>query len=155
MAESELQTGSFDCVVDASVGIKLFLVEDLSARADALFDHLTDAPPARFYVPDLFFIECTNTLWKYVRRFDYPAEVAEQDVADLVQLPLKVVSTAALAGSALAMAVEHGSAAYDVAYMVLARYLSLPLVTADEALVSRFAETDADVDVRYLGRWPT
>ena len=57
MAENNAQTGSFDCVVDASVGIKLFLVEDLSEQADALFDHLADQPPARFYVPDLFFIE--------------------------------------------------------------------------------------------------
>jgi predicted nucleic acid-binding protein len=139
-------------VVDASVGIKLFLVEDLSERADALFDHLTDAPPARFYVPDLFFVECTNILWKYVRRFDYPAAVAAQDVSDLVRLPLQVVSTAVLAGAALAMAVEHGSTAYDAAYVALARHLSLPLVTADEALVRRFAESE--LDIRFLGRWP-
>jgi predicted nucleic acid-binding protein len=152
MAENNAQTGSFDCVVDASVGIKLFLIEDLSEQADALFDHLTDEPPARFYVPDLFFIECTNILWKYVRRFDYPAEVAEQDVADLVRLPLQVVSTAALAGAALALAVEHGSTAYDAAYVALARHLSLPLVTADEALVRRFAETD--FDIRLLSKWP-
>lgn len=152
MAEAGSQAGPFDCVVDASVGIKLFLVEDLSERADALFDHLTDAPPARFYVPDLFFVECTNVLWKYVRRFDYPAGVAEQDVADLVRLPLHVVSTAGLARAALAMAVEHGSTAYDAAYVALARHLSLPLVTADEALVRCFPEADADV--RFLGRWP-
>ena len=152
MAENNAQTGSFDCVVDASVGIKLFLVEDLSEQADALFDHLADQPPARFYVPDLFFIECTNILWKYVRRFNYPAEVAEQDVADLVQLPLQVVSTAVLAASALALAVEHGSTTYDAAYVALARHLSLPLVTADEALVRRFSETEWDV--RFLDDWP-
>lgn len=164
MAEAESQADSldperddlkptvFDCVVDASVGIKLFLVEDLSERADALFDHLTDAPPACFYVPDLFFVECTNMLWKYVRCFDYPAEVAKQDVADLVRLPLQVVSTAALAGSTFALAVQHGGTADEAAYVALARNLSLPLVTADEALVRRFGE--ADVDVRFLGRWP-
>lgn len=97
-------------MVDASVVIKLFLVEPLSDRADVLFDHLTDDPPSRFYVPDLFFIECTNILWKYVRRFDYPADAARQDVADLTQLPLWVVSTAALADEALALAIQHGSA---------------------------------------------
>ena len=145
-------TAAFDCVVDASVGIKLFLIEPLAERADALFDHLNDAPPARFYVPDLFFIECTNILWKYVRRFDYPAEVAQQDVADLARLPLQIVSTAALAEEALALAVEHGSTAYDSAYVALARRLSLPVVTADEALVRRFAAPD--LDVRFLGDWP-
>ncbi|MGC9398264.1 MAG: type II toxin-antitoxin system VapC family toxin [Anaerolineae bacterium] len=143
--------GAFDCVVDASVGIKLFLVEPLSERADALFDHLSDTPPARFYVPDLFFIECGNILWKYVRHFDYPMEAAQQDVIDLSRLPLQSVSTATLASDALALALEHGSTAYDAAYVALAWRLSLPLVTADETLVRRFA--GADPDVRFLGEW--
>jgi predicted nucleic acid-binding protein len=142
----------FDCVVDASVGIKLLLVEPLSERADALFDHLTDTPPARFYIPDLFFIECTNVLWKYVRRFGYPVDAAQRDVHDLVRLPLQVVSTAALADEALALAVKHSATAYDAAYVALARRVSLPLVTADEGLVDRFDEGDADV--RFLGDWP-
>ena len=141
-----------DCVVDASVGIKLFLVEPLSDRADALFAHLTAMPPARFYVPDLFFIECTNILWKYVRRFGYPPEAAGQDVADLTRLPLQVVSTADLAEAALALAVAHEITAYDAAYVALTRRLSLPLVTADEALARHLA--GADLDVRWLGKWP-
>ena len=49
---------SHDCVVDASVAIKLFLREELSDRAAALFAQLTLSPPARFFVPDHFFIEC-------------------------------------------------------------------------------------------------
>ena len=80
----------FDCVVDASLGIKLFLVEPLSDQADALFGHLDDDPPSRFYVPDLFFIECANILWKYVHRFGYPSHAAQQDIADLIKLPLRV-----------------------------------------------------------------
>jgi hypothetical protein len=76
----------FNCVVDASVGIKLFLIEPLSDRTDALFAHLVDDPPSQFYVPDLFSIECTNILWKYVRRFGYPADAAKQDVAHLTKL---------------------------------------------------------------------
>jgi len=57
-----------DCVVDASVGIKLFLVEKFSDGVDQLFEQLAAEPPARFYVPDLFFVECANVLWKYVFR---------------------------------------------------------------------------------------
>ena len=140
---------SFDCVVDASVGIKLFLIEPLSERADDLFAHLNDDPPARLYVPDLFFIECANILWKYARRFGYAAEAAAQDVADLVRLPLQTVSMAALAEDALALAVQYGSSAYDAAYVALAQRTTLPLVTADEALVRRFDATG--LDVRFLG----
>ncbi len=137
--------GAFDCVVDASVGIKLFLVEPLSEEAHALFAHLSDDPPARLYVPELFFIECANILWKYVRRFDYPAGDALQDIGDLVRLPLQRVSMAALAEAALTVATQHGSTAYDSAYVALAQRLDLPLITADEALVRRFADTCLDV----------
>ena len=143
---------SFDCVVDASVGIKLFLIEPLSDRADALLAHLTDDPPVRFYAPDLLFIECTNVLWKYVHRFGYPLESVHQDVADLTGLPLRTVSTRELAGEALEIAATHGITAYDAAYVALARRLSLPLVTADESLVRCLAETA--FDVRWLGEWP-
>jgi predicted nucleic acid-binding protein len=144
--------GRVDCVVDASVGIKLLLAEPLSDRADRLFGHLYDAIPARFYVPDLFFVECTNVLWKYVRRFGYPSDAARQDVADLVRLPLQVASTAALAEAALSLAIAHEIAAYDAAYVALSQRLSLPLVTADERLSRRLAGTG--LDVRLLGDWP-
>ena len=143
---------SLDCVVDASVGIKLFLVEPLADRADALFAALADTPPARLYVPDLFYVECTNILWKYVRQFGYSAGSAQQDVADLVRLSLQVVSTASLAEAALALALEHGLTTYDAAYGTLAQTLSLPLVTADAALIQRLEGTS--LDVRHLGEWP-
>lgn len=141
-----------DCVVDASVGIKLFLIEPLSDRADALFAHLADTPPARFYVPDLFFIECANVLWKYVRRFGYPPENALQDVADLTRLPFRIVSTGELAEEALEIAIEYGITAYDAAYVALSARLSLPLVTADKALIQRLEESP--FDIRWLGEWP-
>jgi predicted nucleic acid-binding protein len=141
-----------DCVVDASVGIKLFLLEPLAGRADVLFASLTATPPARLCVPDLFYVECTNVLWKYVRRFGYSPEAARQDVVDLVRLPLQVASTADLAEAALRLALEHGATAYDATYVALAQKLSLPLVTADEALVRRLEGTG--LDVRWLGEWP-
>lgn len=143
---------SSDCVVDASVGIKLFLVEPLADRADALFAALAVTPPTRLYVPDLFYIECTNILWKYVQRFGYSAKAAQQDVTDLVRLPLHVAPTADLAEAALALALDHGLTAYDAAYVTLAQRLSLPLVTADEALIRRLG--GSGLDVRWLGEWP-
>jgi predicted nucleic acid-binding protein len=103
-------------------------------------------------VPDLFFIECTNILWKYVHRFDYPLESAQQDVANLTGLPLRTVLTGELVGEALEIAVTHGITAYDAAYVALARRLSLPLVTADESLARCLA--GASFDVRWLGEWP-
>jgi predicted nucleic acid-binding protein len=143
---------SLDCVVDASVAIKLFLVEPLAERADALFEHLTDADPPRFHAPDLLFIECTNILWKYVRFFGYPSVAAHQDLADLTSLPIRIASTAELAADALAVAIAQGITAYDAVYVALAQRESLPLVTADQALVKRLAKSE--FDVRHLAEWP-
>lgn len=125
------------CVVDASVGIKIFVEEPFSDIADSLFDELANNPLARFYVPDLFFVECANILWKYVRRFQYPPENARQDVADLRALALLTVSTADLIGPALALAMTYDVTTYDASYAALARQLSLPLITADERLARK------------------
>lgn len=143
---------SYDCVVDASVGIKLFLDEPLSERADALFDHLSDNLPALLHVPDLFFIECANILWKYVRYHGYPREDALLDVIDLGDLNLRAVPTQELIEAALPIALNLGITAYDASYVALSQKLDLPLVTADEPLARRLA--GSEFDVRWLGNWP-
>jgi predicted nucleic acid-binding protein len=134
-----------DCIVDASVGIKLFLIEDLSDVADRLFDQLAQDLPARFYVPDLFFVECANILWKYVRRFGYPPTKAYQDVADLAALALTTVSTADLLQPALELALTYDVTAYDATYAALAQRLTLPLITADAALALKLQGSDVIV----------
>jgi predicted nucleic acid-binding protein len=140
-----------ECVIDASVAIKLFVVESLSDRADILFDQLAKDPPARFYVPDLLFVECANILWKHVRRYGYPAERAREDVADLRALTLHSVSTADLIYEALAIALAFEITAYDACYVALATRLSLTLVTADEALIRKLDGTG--YDIQWLGNF--
>ncbi len=81
-----MKKSPLNCVVDASVGIKLFVKEELSEQTHALFAHLTAIPPAQLHVPDLFFIECTNILWKYTRRFNYPAEKARKHLIHLASV---------------------------------------------------------------------
>ena len=130
---------SHNYVVDASVGVKAFVVEDDSDIAIHLFEQLTADPPAQLYVPNLFYIECTNILWKYVRRFDYPTENARQDVIDLRALALISVSTEDLIESALDLALKYKITAYDASYIALADHLGLPLITADTALIRQLA----------------
>ena len=142
---------SLACVLDASVGAKLFLLEPLSDRADTLLAQLAVDPFCRFYVPDLFFAECANILWKYARQHSYPADVARHNVADLVRLPLRAAPAKDLAEDALALAIAHGITAYDAVYVALSCRISLPLVTADESLVRRLA--GSSLDVRWLGDW--
>jgi predicted nucleic acid-binding protein len=136
------------CVVDASVAIKLFLDEEDSELSILLFSQLAAESPARFYVPDLFFIECANILWKYVRNFGYPPDSARQDVEDLQALHLHTISTADLLSPAFELALAFDLTAYDACYAALAGQLEIPLITADTALVRKL--TGSGIDGRLL-----
>lgn len=142
---------SLDCVVDASVGIKLFVAEPLSDEAHVLFGRLAAEPPARFHVPDLFYIECANILWKYVRRLGLAEEEAGLSVEQLGQLALHSTPTAGLAADALEIAMHYDLTAYDAAYVALGARMGLPLITADERLARTLAATG--FDVRWLGSY--
>jgi len=126
--------GRLRLVVDASVGIKLFVDEPLSEQAHALFAKLSEDPPAELYIPDLFYIECANILLKYARRFGRSLEDSQADLADLNILALKPVSTAELMEEALLLASQKNLTAYDACYAVLAQRLNIPLITADKPM---------------------
>ncbi len=133
-------------VVDASVGIKLYVAEPFAERARDLF---MGQPASRLHVPGLFFGECANILWKYVRRFGMPLADARRIVPDLRALDLQRTPTIELIDDALDIALAYEITAYDACYVALAARLAIPLVTADEALVRKFAS--AAYDVRWLG----
>ena len=122
------------CVMDASVGIKLFIEEEFSDKVQRLFAKLTEDPQAEIHVPDLFYIECANILLKYTRRFDRSLEDSLADIKDLGKLALKTTSTLELIEDALQLASEKKLTAYDACYAVLAQKLGLPLITADAPL---------------------
>jgi predicted nucleic acid-binding protein len=136
-------------VVDASAAIQFFVIEQLTAQARTLFGALTADPPTYFHVPDLFYGECANILWKYVRRFGYPAMDARRDLLALLALDFEVTSLADLAAEALELAVMHGITVYDSCYVALSGQLGVPLITADEALLRKLS--GAPFDVRWLG----
>ncbi|HEX6033305.1 MAG TPA: type II toxin-antitoxin system VapC family toxin [Anaerolineales bacterium] len=129
-----MSNSSIRFVVDASVGIKLFVEEEFSEQAYALFSHLAADPPAELYIPDLFYIECANILLKYTRRFGRSLEDSQDDIADVRLLSLRSTSTADLMEEALLLAAEKHLSADDACYAVLALKLDIPLVTADEQL---------------------
>ena len=122
------------CVLDASVGIKLFIEEEFSDKVQRLFSKLAEDPQAEIHVPDLFYIECANILLKYTRRYNRPLEDSLKDIQDLNDLALKSTYTSELIEDALELAHEKKLTAYDACYAVLARRLALPLVTDDRPL---------------------
>lgn len=124
------------CVLDASVGIKLFVEEEFSDKVHSLFAKLADDPQAEIHVPDLFYIECANILLKYTVRYKRPIEDSLADLKDLKSLSLQVTSTSELIEDALQLAKQKNLTAYDACYAVLAQKLELPLVTADKPLAN-------------------
>jgi predicted nucleic acid-binding protein len=138
------------CVVDASVAIKLYLAEPLAAEAHALFACLAD-PTTIFHVPDLFYVESANILWKQVQRGSATDVQVTAHYAALAALPLQRTPTFDLAADALAIAAAHGITAYDACYVALAQRHGIFLLTADQKLVRKLAGSPAAVV--WLGSW--
>lgn len=138
-------------VVDASTAVKLYLNEPLEQEAAALFALLGPPPVVELHVPDLFYVECANIFWKHVARQTCTATQARDYEVALLALPLTRTPTFALMPEALDLALTHATSAYDACYVALASRLGLPLVTADQRLVTKLAGTANAAT--WLGSW--
>lgn len=132
-------------MVDASVVIKLFVTEDFSQETRRFFK----TPGLRLYAPDFLYVECTNILWKYVRRFNVPVQAVQQSLYRLQRLRFHPVSVPAFLESALQLASRYDLSAYDATYASLAQGFSIPLVTADEKLIRKLK--GSDVEAFWIG----
>ncbi|WP_152590003.1 type II toxin-antitoxin system VapC family toxin [Nostoc sphaeroides] len=132
------------CVVDTSVCIKYFIADPLTAKVNQLFGHLVN-PQTEIFVPDLFYIECANTFWKYVRARMYTAAEVQTDLATLKAFPLRVVSTADLMADAVTISLSYGISAYDGSYVALSQQIGASLLTIDGKLVKAIAASSYNV----------
>lgn len=123
-------------VLDASVAIKLLVPEDQSPIARSLLDNA-------FLVPDTFFSECLNVLWKKVARKQLAEQEAIEALALLTKIEVQVFDTKPLMPTALPLAMQLNHPAYDCFYLALAEQQSAPLITADKRLFTRCQQPDA------------
>jgi predicted nucleic acid-binding protein len=137
-------TNRLRCVVDTSVCIKHFIPDPLSPKVDQLLVHVVN-PQHQFFVPDLFYIECANTLWKYVRAGLYPTAKVSADFVTLKAFNFCVISTADLMEDAVNIGLAYGISAYDASYVALSKQVSATLLTLDAKLVRALAATSYDV----------
>ncbi len=131
-------------IVDASVGVKQFIPDLLTSKVNQLFT-LLEYPNTEIFVPDLFYIECANVLWKYVRAGLYNVDDFPADLTSLKSFPLRVISTADLMENAVSIAVTHGISAYDASYVALSVQVNATLLTLDQRLVRTLANSSYDV----------
>lgn len=123
-------------IVDASVAIKWFVIEDWRPEARRLLetDHDLEAP-------DLISAEIANVAWKKVRRNQIgPAQAARM----MEGLPLYLTRqhpSADLAVAALGLALDLGHPVSDCFYLACARQTETRLITADDRLCRALAGT--------------
>ena len=99
-------------------------------------------------VPDFFWVELTNVLWKAVRRGRCTRETAVTALAALLDYQIPTISSLNLLYPSLKKAVLHGQSVYDSIYVVLAVEAEAQLVTADEKLANALA---GHFPVKWLG----
>jgi predicted nucleic acid-binding protein len=132
--------------VDASVAVKWFVSEAFSEEAIGWLEGGPD-----LFVPELFFAEVPNVLWKKVRRRQVAEDDARRAHEALHDVAFHVVSNQSIGETALDLALSLGRSAYDCFYLTVARAFDAPLVTADRNLWVAVRSTPFASRVRWVG----
>ena len=133
-------------VVDASVAAKWLLAEALSPTALGLVQ-----PENELIVPELFWAEVGNILWKKWRAGELPETEVMRRFDDLGSMGLRTVSNTVVARAAVGVALATGRTVYDSQYVALAMHEGCRFVTADERLVNGLVRTKYAAHVAWLG----
>jgi predicted nucleic acid-binding protein len=137
-------------VIDASVAAKWILPangETLTREALALLKRYA-AGELRFVVPDLFWAEFANILWKAVQQERLPPASAETALHAMRDRNFPTVSSHALLAEAFAISSAFDRTVYDALYVALALTSKSQLITADQRLANALA---AHLPVKWLG----
>lgn len=137
-------------VLDASVAVKWVVPssnEPLTDESLRLFKRYRDGE-VDFVVPDIFWAELGNVLWRGARRGRWSRSDAENAILDFAHREFTTVSSQALLSEALKIAFVHNQSLYDCLYAALAVQAQSDLITADERLANALA---ARFPVKWLG----
>jgi predicted nucleic acid-binding protein len=137
-------------VVDASVAAKWFLPSNNEPLVDEAFHLLRryTVGELRILVPDLFWAELGNVLWKSARLGRCTESAARAALASLRDRNLTTVSSLMLIETAFDIATTFGRTVYDGLYVALAVASRAQMITADEKLANALA---ARLPVKWLG----
>jgi len=141
-------------VLDASVALKWAIPpagETLAAESLQLLKRYCDGE-INFLVPDIFWTEVGNVLWKGVRERRWNPAFAEASASHLRNRNFFTVSSQELLPEALKLALVHDRSVYDCLYVALAIQFKIEMITADERLANALA---ARLPVKWLGAFRT
>jgi predicted nucleic acid-binding protein len=116
-------------VLDASAALHVVM---RLPTAEPVIDKLEQA--TLILVPQLYFSESANALWKYVSHNQLSAEQAIERYQDICALPDQAISDQTLALEALSLASTYNHPVYDMIYAVLARRNACGVLSKDSKL---------------------
>jgi predicted nucleic acid-binding protein len=137
-------------VLDASVAAKWFLPtsqEPFAAEARMVLSRFSSGD-CNLLVPDLFWSEIANILWKSVRLGRLSRTSCDAAVQTLERSGIRTFPTLPLLKDALAIALTFNRPIYDCQYLALAMESNFPMLTADERLANALG---ARFPIRWLG----
>jgi len=136
-------------VLDASVALKWAIPpanETLSAESLQLLKEYVNGR-VDLLVPDIFWAEVGNVLWKGVRLRRWSRTTAERIASEMQARNFSTVPSRTLMTEALRIAFAYDRAVYDCLYALAVRSKS-QMITADERLANALA---AYLPVKWLG----
>jgi predicted nucleic acid-binding protein len=139
-----------DLVIDVSVAAKWLLPasrETLVEEAEAVLVRYS-RNEVRLLVPDLFWSEFGNVLWKAVWQKRFDEQTALRALNQMRDYRLETRAAEPLLDHALALATRFNRSLYDSIYVALAVESKTQLITADERLANAVA---AHLPVKWLG----
>ncbi|PYX51178.1 MAG: PIN domain nuclease [Acidobacteria bacterium] len=137
-------------VLDASVAVKWAMPsasEPLTEESLRLLRRYTGGE-IDFLVPDIFWAEVGNVLWKGIRQRRWRQTEAEAFLSGVKARNFPTTSSWTLLSDALTIAVAYDRAVDDSLYVALAIQAKTELITADERMANALA---AHLPVKWLG----
>jgi predicted nucleic acid-binding protein len=137
-------------VLDASVAVKWAMPwaqEPLTDEAVRLLKRYRDGE-IDFLVPDVFWAEIGNVLWRGARQKRWSRADADVVVAEILRRDFQTVPSRILLAEAMKIACDYDRNIYDCLYVALATSAETSLITADERLANTLASR---FPVKWLG----
>lgn len=117
-------------VIDASVAVEYLVTLRFTSQASRVFARLLDpSAELELWAPDLIFPEAASALRKLVARKLLDTRGGARAVQALARLPISATGTAGLLVEAWGL--RDAMTVHEACYVVLARRMSVPLITAD------------------------
>jgi predicted nucleic acid-binding protein len=138
-------------VLDCSVAVRWF-VPQIHAEHALRFLETLHARENVALAPDIIVSELGHVLRKLAVGKRLSRQRAELSLERFLALGLDLVPSVPLAPTALSLALRHSGTFYDALYLALAEREAIPVLTADERMVSAFSPLVRTVHLADLPR---